>query len=197
MVHKHSDRYVSVTFMNGLVIIYIGAGKGKTTAAVGLAVRAAGAGKKVLFSQFVKSATKMKNGEWPPSSELSILKKIRGISVKVWGRGFVGILGDKKSRREHVQAAKAGLRELRKQIQSRKYDVVIADEFISAIEVKVLTQKQVLEMMKYARNKVEAFALTGHNKYNKLLAAADLVTDMKMIKHPYYKGRLAERGIDY
>src|SRR3990167_7305458 len=126
----------------GLVVIYIGDGKGKTTAAVGLAVRAAGAGKKVLFTQFVKAATAKESGEWPLSSEIGILKKTKNVTVKVLGRGFVGILGDRKA-------------------------------------------------------KFDALALTGHDKYAPLVKAADLVTEMKMIKHPYYKGILAKLGIDY
>src|SRR5262245_2046126 len=94
---------------NGITIIYIGDGKGKTTATVGLAVRAAGAGKKVLFCQFVKAAEAKESGEWPLSSEIAVLKSTPGISVQVLGKGFVGILGDKKQKEEHITAAKQGL----------------------------------------------------------------------------------------
>lgn len=181
----------------GLIIIYIGDGKGKTTAAVGLAVRAAGAGKRVLFCQFVKAAEAKGSGEWPKSSEINLLEKTPNISVKILGQGFVGILGDKKAHKEHEKAALEGLTWLKSQIESGEFDVVIADELISAIELDLITVNQVEQLLDLAREKLAAFALTGHNKYNELMEAADLVTEMKMIKHPYYRGRLAERGIDY
>jgi len=181
----------------GLVVIYIGDGKGKTTAAVGLAVRAAGAGKKVLFTQFVKAATAKESGEWPLSSEIGILKKTKNVTVKVLGRGFVGILGDRKAKSVHVAAARQGLRWLTGQVRSGKYDVVIADELISAVEAKLLPVSQILKFVKLGKSKLDALALTGHDKYAPLVKAADLVTEMKMIKHPYYKGILAKLGIDY
>jgi len=181
----------------GLVIIYFGFGKGKTTAAVGLAVRAAGAGKKVLFAQFVKAARARQSGEWPLSSELAVLKKHKLITTKVLGKGFVGILGDKKKRREHQLAAKQGLLWLKRQIKSGRYSVVVADELISAIELRLLSVKEVKSIFGFSRKKLAALVLTGHNKYNSLVAAADIVTEMKMIKHAYYKGAVAQRGIDF
>lgn len=181
----------------GLIIIYIGDGKGKTTASVGLAVRAAGAGKKVLFCQFVKAAVAKAKSEWPLSSEIAVLKSIPGITVEVLGKGFVGILGDKKAHEEHRQAALEGLNWLRGQIESGAFDLIVADELISAVELDVMTMEEVLAVFKLAREKQIVLAVTGHNKYNVLVEEADLVTDMKMVKHPYYHGRLAEQGIDY
>lgn len=182
--------------MTGQVHIYIGNGKGKTTAAVGLAVRAAGAGKKVLFVQFVKAAQAKQRGEWPLSSEIHALKLLKNVTVKVFGKGFVGILGDTKLHHEHAAAAASGLNWLTGQIKRGKFNVIIADELISAIELKLLTEAEILKLFAL-RGKFEALALTGHKKYNKLIAAADLVTEMKMIKHPYYKGGIAQKGIDY
>jgi len=183
--------------MKGLVIVYIGDGKGKTTAAVGLAVRAAGAGKRVLFCQFVKAATATESGEWPLSSEIEVLKSIKGLTVQILGKGFVGILGDIKDKEVHKTAAQEGLEWLQLALKSGDYDLVIADELISAIEVELLTVEEVVGVIKLAREHQMPLALTGHNKYNEILEEADLVTEMKMIKHPYYQGRLAERGIDY
>ncbi|MBI4054419.1 MAG: cob(I)yrinic acid a,c-diamide adenosyltransferase [Candidatus Doudnabacteria bacterium] len=180
----------------GLIIVYIGKGKGKTTAAVGLAVRAAGAGLDVLFTQFVKAATAKQSGEWPLSSEIAPMRRIKKITVKILGMGFVGILGDNKLHLTHVKAARSGLRWLIKQIKSGKYDVVVADELISAIELKLLTVQEVKALYRYAED-FTALVLTGHNKYPELIADADLVTEMKLIKHPYYKGLLAQRGIDF
>lgn len=179
-----------------MIIIYIGNGKGKTTAAVGLAVRAAGAGRRVLFVQFVKASSAKRSGEWPLSSEIGALKQLKNVTVKVLGKGFVGILGDTKKRVEHVRAARAGLGWLKAQIARPRYDVIIADELISAVELKLLTVREVKSLFRF-RDKFIALALTGHKKYPELVAGADLVTEMKLIKHPYYKGVLAKKGIDY
>lgn len=181
----------------GLTIIYIGDGKGKTSAVVGLAVRAAGAGKQVLFCQFVKAREATESGEWPPSSEIRILSAIENITVEILGKGFVGILGDQKAHKDHTDTAIEGLAWLVRQIKSDKYDVVIADELISALELQLLTISDILEVIKLAKDHAEAFALTGHTKYNELLDSADVVTEMKMLKHPYYEGILAKRGIDF
>lgn len=183
--------------VDGLIIIYIGSGKGKTTAAVGLAVRAAGAGMRVAFGQFVKAAKSTQSGEWPLSSEIAVLKAIKNIKVHVWGRGFVGILGDRKKREEHRKAARAGLKLLQKQIKSRRFDVIIADELISALELNLLSLREIRKTIKLAKANLAAFALTGHNRYDDLIKDADLVTEMKMVKHPYYQGILAKAGIDY
>ncbi|OGE81719.1 MAG: hypothetical protein A2720_02275 [Candidatus Doudnabacteria bacterium RIFCSPHIGHO2_01_FULL_46_24] len=172
----------------GLTIIYIGNGKGKTSAAAGLAVRAAGTGMKVLYAQFVK-------GDWP-SGERKILEKLPNVAVKLLGRGFVGILGDRKPISEHIAAAKAGLKFVKVALKSKKYDLVIADEAISAVESKLLTVEDVYSMLRSKPESVH-LCLTGHKWIKKLIDAADLVTEMKMIKHPYYKGILAQRGIDY
>lgn len=177
-----------MTSKKGLVIIYIGDGKGKTSAAAGLAIRAAGTGMKVLYAQFVK-------GDWP-SGERQILEKLPNVAVKLMGRGFVGILGDRKPIEEHIRAAKEGLKFVQKALKSKKYDLVIADEAISAIESKLLTIEDVYGLIKAKPDNVH-LCLTGHKRIKKLIEAADLVTEMKMIKHPYYKGILAQRGIDY
>ena len=173
---------------HGLTIIYIGDGKGKTSAAVGLAVRAAGTGFRVLFLQFVK-------GDWP-SGEREILASLNKVEVKLMGRGFVGILGDRKPIDEHVRAAQNALKESEKALKSKKYDLVILDEAISAIESKLIATDDLYNLIK-KKPKAVHLCLTGHKRIKKLIDAADLVTEMKMIKHPYYKGILAQRGIDY
>src|SRR3989338_4363327 len=172
----------------GLIIIYIGNGKGKTSAAAGLAVRAAGTGMRVLYAQFVK-------GDWP-SGERKVLQNLPNVTVKLLGRGFVGILGDRKPLQEHVRAAQEGLKFVLKALKSKKYDLVIADEAISAIESKLLSIDDIFKIIKQKPDNIH-LCLTGHKRIKKLIDAADLVTEMKMIKHPYYKGILAQRGIDY
>lgn len=201
----------------GLVICYLGAGKGKTTAAMGMAVRAAGAGMNVKILQFVKaqgaSEIQKKEGEWPVSCEIDFFNnldsrlrgngiwgngegKIGKIDNEQLGLGFVGILGDKKEKAVHIKAALDGLIKAREIILSGKYQLVILDELISALEVKLIEERDIVDLIKI-KPPLMHLVLTGHNKYPKILALCDLVTEMKMIKHPYYKGVLAQRGIDY
>ena len=171
----------------GLTIVYIGDGKGKTSAAAGLACRAVGTGMKVLYLQFVK-------GDWP-SGEREALARL-GVEVRLMGRGFVGILGDRKPIEEHIKAAKNAMKESIKALKSKKYDLVILDEALSAIESKLLTQADVLKIMDAKPAEIH-LCMTGHKRFKKIIERADLVTEMKMIKHPYYQGILAQRGIDY
>src|SRR5258708_1168533 len=171
----------------GLTIVYIGDAKGKTSAAAGLACRAVGTGFKVLYLQFVK-------GDWP-SGERESLAKL-GVEVKLMGRGFVGILGDRKHISEHVRAAKNAMKESIRALKSKKYDLVILDEALSAVESKLLTEADVLKIMDAKPAEIH-LCMTGHKRFKKIIAKADLVTEMKMIKHPYYQGILAQRGIDF
>ncbi len=190
----------------GLVICYVGAGKGKTTAAMGMAVRAAGDGKDVYILQFVKAAGKsaddIKEGEWPVSSEITFFdnvsygSKIGRIENEQVGLGFVGILGDKKEKEAHMRQALKGVERAREVISSGDYELVILDEIISALEVGLLEERDILELIK-TKPELTHLVITGHNKYPAILKYCDLVTEMKMIQHPYYKGILAQKGIDY
>ncbi len=190
----------------GLVICYIGTGKGKTSAAMGLAVRASGAGMNVFVLQFVKakatSVDKTEEGEWPLSCEIdffnniSYSSKVGKIDNEQVGIGFVGILGDQKQKDLHVREALNGLERAREIILSKKYEVIILDELISALELKLIEERDILDLIKL-KPEMTHLVLTGHNKYPKIVAQCDLVTEMKMVKHPYYKGILAQKGIDY
>jgi len=171
----------------GLTIVYIGDGKGKTSAAAGLAARAIGTGFKVLYLQFVK-------GDWP-SGERESLAKL-GVEVRLMGKGFVGILGDRKPIEEHKKAALTAKASAIEALQSEKYNLVILDEALSAAESDLLTEEDILEIIRAKPEKIH-LCMTGHKRWKKIIEAADLVTEMKMIKHPYYKGILAQRGIDY
>lgn len=190
----------------GLVICYIGAGKGKTTAAMGMAVRAAGDGKNVCILQFVKAkgakASDIKEGEWPVSSEINFFNNaktgngIGKIDNEQLGLGFVGILGDKKEKDIHIKVALDGLNRAREILVSNKYELIILDEIISALEVGLITEQDILDIIKI-KPPLTHLVITGHNQFPKILEQCDLVTEMKMIQHPYYKGILAQRGIDY
>lgn len=191
----------------GLVICYIGAGKGKTTAAMGVVARAAGSGMNVHVLQFVKASAPKKGqkklpGEWSLSNEIIFFnsvkpaKNIGMITTEVLGKGFVGILGDTKERKEHIAEAKRALAKSKQILKSKKYDVVFLDELVSAVELKLLSQQDVVDVIK-VKSPQTHLIITGHNNFPKIIKHCDLVTEMKMIKHPYYKGILAQRGIDF
>lgn len=191
----------------GLNIFYYGKGKGKTTALMGLAVRASGAGMDVCILQFVKSKKPGKNkklqpGEWPTSSEMAFFEaankkgKIGKIVTEQCGAGFVGILGDQKEKSAHIREARKGLLLARKIIRSDKYDLVILDELVSALELGLFDEKDILSLIKSKPSHLH-LAYSGHDAYKEIIKASDLVSEIKMIKHPYYKGILAQRGIDF
>jgi len=174
-------------------LAYIGKGKGKTTAAVGVATRAAGYGWKVLFFQFYKSK------DWP-SGERESLRKL-GVDVEVHGQGFVGILGDRKPLAQHKASARKALNRAWALIASGKYQLVVLDEVISCLEQKLFPVSAVTTLLEKRAASLKAKAvhlvMTGHDKFPALLKHCDLVTEMKMLKHPYYKGFIAVKGVDY
>jgi cob(I)alamin adenosyltransferase len=176
-----------------LVHAYIGYGKGKTTASVGVAVRARGYGLRVLFLQFMKST------EWP-SGERKPLQRI-GVDVRVMGQGFYQIMGDKKSPALHKAAAVRALEVGRRALLSGLYDLVILDELGTAIEEGLLKRSPVEAMLKSRaqsrRAKQAHFIWTGHKRLAWMLKYADLVTEMKKVKHPFDRGMMAVKGIDY
>lgn len=173
---------------HGLVIVYTGEGKGKTTAALGLALRAAGYKRKVLIIQFGKTWF---TGELEGIKMLSpYVKIIQG------GLGFVKILDDQYDFKQHLEMANKTFEQLSKEVMSGKWDVVIADEIVGAIAGKLVSQKKVIELIKSKPKKLD-LVLTGHHGKPSLFKHADLVTEMIQIKHPYQKGFLAKPGVDY
>jgi cob(I)alamin adenosyltransferase len=173
----------------GLVIIYTGDGKGKTTAALGMALRAAGHGKKTLIVQFIKS--------FQNYGELKFVKKYDcGIEIKTMGKGYVKIKGDKFPFEEHMKAAKQALKFAKDQILSKKYDIVVLDEINIALDKKLLTIQEVTELIQQKPPDLHLI-LTGRSAPKKLLQLADLVSEVKEIKHPFRKGVLAQIGIEF
>lgn len=172
----------------GLVILYTGGGKGKTTAALGLVLRAVGYKRKCLIVQFGK---KWFTGEKDGVKKLApLVKFIQG------GRGFVKIMGDKLPLSEHKKAAKETFEKLYKEVISGKWDVVVADEIVGAVSSKLLSLTEVLPLFKHKPKRLDLI-LTGHHAPKKLIEIADLVTEMQEVKHPYKEGILAKRGIDF
>lgn len=178
----------------GLTIVYTGDGKGKTSAALGAAMRALGHGWKVLVIQFFK-------GDWPVVyGELELAKRLTPqFEVLQLGRGFVKIMGDKKPFEEHVEAAQAALQLTRERLLSGHYDLVILDEVIYALgylDFKLIELKDVLQLMKEKPPQTHLI-LTGRNAPVELVEAADLVTEMREVKHPMKRGIPAQQGVDF
>ncbi|MDO8619262.1 MAG: cob(I)yrinic acid a,c-diamide adenosyltransferase [Candidatus Daviesbacteria bacterium] len=171
----------------GLVIIYTGEGKGKTTAALGLVLRAVGYKKKCLIIQFGKA--------WF-TGELVGIKNLPGVKIIQGGKGFLNLLGSKTSLSDHKKAAKEAFDLLEKEIKSRKWDIVVADEIVGAVYAKVLDLKKVAKLIKDKPQELD-LVLTGHHASQKLIKMGDLVTEMKEVKHPFQKGILAKKGIDF
>lgn len=173
----------------GLVIVYTGGGKGKTTAALGMALRAVGHGFKVAMIQFIK-------GSWFYGELNSSAKLEPNFELVAAGKGFVGIIDDNKPLEDHVNAAQEALRISREKIASGKYDIIILDEINYAVNLKLITVDDVLELIKN-KPKNMTLVLTGNYAKEKVIEAADLVTEMKEIKHPYREGKKAKRGVDF
>ena len=170
--------------MKGYVQVYTGDGKGKTTAALGLALRAAGAGLDIFIAQFVKG---MKYSELDSIERFSDL-----ITLKQYGRGCFIKNGPVP---EDIQAAVSGLEEVRKIISSGRHQLVILDEANIAIRYNLFTVKDILELIDSKPEHVE-LVITGRNAHPDLIERADLVTEMKEIKHYYTKGVIAREGIE-
>ena len=171
----------------GLIIVHTGPGKGKTTAALGLALRAVGSGLKVLMVQFIK-------GSWH-YGELDAAQAFGDKFVlRPMGRGFVKLGGEIDP--EDKRAADEAWAFAREKIFSGEYDMIILDEINYAISYGLLAVGPVLDTLKRKPEMVHV-VLTGRNAPAEVIAAADLVTEMREVKHPYQKGIEAQRGIEY
>ena len=170
--------------MKGYIQVYTGNGKGKTTAALGLALRAAGAGKKVFFAQFIKGME---------YSELNSIKRLAPeITLKQYGRRCFIF---EKPEPEDLAAAEKGIQEVRDMIQSKQYDIIVMDEINIALHMKLIELKDLLDLLEEKPPETE-LVLTGRYAPPALLERADLVTEMREIKHYYEKGVPARTGIE-
>ncbi len=173
----------------GLLIVYTGPGKGKTTCALGTAFRAVGQGLRVLMVQFIK-------GSWH-YGELDAAKLLGEdkFEIRPMGRGFVKI-GGAETDPEDIRLCQEAWEFGRQQIVSQKYDLVILDEINYVISYGMLDAEKVVAALGSRPERVHVIC-TGRNAHPSLVELADLVTEMREIKHPYTKGILAQRGIDY
>jgi cob(I)alamin adenosyltransferase len=173
----------------GLIIVHTGPGKGKTTAALGTALRAVGQGLKVLMVQFIK-------GSWH-YGELDAARMLGEDRFRIlpMGRGFVKV-GSEKPDPEDIRLVEEAWQFASGKIQSGEYGLVILDEINYAISYKMLDAARVVEALRQKPAMVHVI-LTGRNAHPSLVECADLVTEMRDVKHPYEKGIVAQRGIEY
>ena len=173
-------------FTHGLIQVYTGNGKGKTTAALGLAIRSLGHGAKVHIIFFMK-------GKFP-YGEREILTKLPNLSFQIFGHEH--LIDPNNVKDDERQQAREALKASRLAIKSGKYDLVILDEVNVASAWKLIDVKDVLELIGNKPPKVEV-VLTGRYADQRIIDKADLVTNMDEIKHPYRRGIEARKGIEY
>lgn len=171
--------------MKGYIQVYTGNGKGKTTAAIGLSVRAAGAGKKVFFAQFVKGRIY--------SEVKAIQDLLPSIDIKQYGLEFFIY---KNPTQADIDKARKGFDEVSGIIASGQYDVVVLDEANIAIYYHLFTVEELIEMLKKKPQETEII-ITGRYAPLELIELADLVTEMQEIKHYYTQGIQAREGIEF
>lgn len=170
--------------MKGYIQLYTGDGKGKTTASLGLGVRAALAGKKVYMGQFIKGME---------YSELKISEVLANIEIHQFGQDcFIR----KNPTERDIAIARKGLEECKRVLKEGAYDIVILDELNIALHYELFPLEEVIEMIKNRKPHVEV-VITGRNAPKELIELADLVTEMKEIKHYYNRGVEARKGIEF
>lgn len=172
--------------MKGLIQVYTGDGKGKTTAALGLALRATGWGLKVAIIQFIKGNKNI--------GEYKAIDKIENIDI-------FQFLEDKKiyiehPDKRHKEPAEKALAKTKELLASKKYDMIILDEINNALHYELIPLAEVMDLLNTKPAEIEVI-LTGRDAHPAIVEAAHLVTDMKQIKHPYVDGLIARKGIEY
>lgn len=174
---------------DGLTIVYTGNGKGKTTAALGIVLRALGYDKKICMIQFIKGSWRY--GEMHSSKRLE--PEFEMVAI---GKGFVGIIDDKSPKEEHQKIADKAVSICKEKIKSGLYDIVILDEINYAVNLELVKVEDVLEIINLKPNGMDLI-LTGNYAKPEVIEVADLVTEMKEIKHPFKQGIKARKGIDF
>ena len=173
---------------NRLLHIYCGDGKGKTTAATGLAVRAAGSSMRVLFARFLKNEF---------SGELKILDQIPEIEVLHLEKsyGFFKTLSEKEQ--EEVREMYGRLwNTIQRKISTGDYDMLVIDEFMAAYRYGLIPNEEAVQFLKDRPDNLEV-VLTGRNPSDEILELADYISEVKMVRHPFEKGIRARKGIEY
>ena len=185
---KHEQEKGRAEMARGMIHIYCGDGKGKTTAATGLALRAAGCGMKVLFARFLKNEN---------SGELSILDSVPEIEVLHLERsyGFFNTLTDEE--KEEVRQMYGQLWDLIKEkISGGQFQMLVIDEFMAAYRYGLIGREEALDLLTGKPEALE-LVLTGRNPGPELTELADYVSEIRKVKHPFDHGIMARRGIEY
>ncbi|MEN6413593.1 MAG: cob(I)yrinic acid a,c-diamide adenosyltransferase [Veillonellales bacterium] len=173
----------------GLIIVHTGSGKGKTTAALGMGLRAWGQGFKVLVLQFIK-------GNWKYGELMAAEKLGPNFVIRQMGEGFVKHSRNDAAMDDHQSAAGDALQAARQEILSGKWDMIILDEINYAVKFGLVSLENVLALLQ-AKPPFLHLVLTGRDAAPAIIDRADLVTEMKEIKHPYKKGIKAQQGVEF
>jgi len=173
----------------GLVVVLTGYGKGKTSSALGMVVRACGHGMKVCMLQFMKGD--IFTGEW------EAVKKIDcDVEIVPTGMGFCGIQGNPYSHSQHREAAQRALQMAKERITSGKYDLIVLDEINNAVNLKLVDLEQVIDLL-HSKPPLLHLVLTGRDAAPEIVALADTVSEVREIAHAYRKGIEPQPGIDF
>jgi cob(I)alamin adenosyltransferase len=170
----------------GTIQVYTGNGKGKTTASLGLAMRALGHGQKVLVIQFMKGSRRY--------GEVRLARALRGLTLVQSGRRC--FVNKRNPDPKDVRLAQAGLARARKVINGRRHDLVILDELNVAVDYGLVSLEAVLDILKNKPREVEV-VLTGRNAHPKIIEIADLASEIREIKHHYRAGVKARTGVEF
>jgi len=173
----------------GLVVVITGSGKGKTTTALGLAVRACGHGMRVCMIQFMKGD--LYSGEWDGIKNMSC-----AIELHATGKGFCGIQGNPYPFGEHRQNAQEAIVLAQEKMDSGLYDLVVLDEINNALHLKLVDLEQVVGLIERKPPQLH-LVLTGRDAHPRIIELADTVSEVVEIKHAYRKGIEPQPGIDY
>ncbi|MEW5899189.1 MAG: cob(I)yrinic acid a,c-diamide adenosyltransferase [Bacillota bacterium] len=172
----------------GLVMVFTGNGKGKTTAALGMGMRAWGQGKKILVLQFIK-------GRWRYGELNAAARLGENFEIRQLGEGFT-YLNNEVTMAEHSSAARAALAAALAELARAQVDMLILDEILYALKLKLLTLEEVLALLDRKPAQMH-LVLTGRDAPPEIIERADLVTEMKEIKHHYASGIKAQEGVEF
>jgi cob(I)alamin adenosyltransferase len=175
-----------------MVIVFTGNGKGKTTAALGQSVRMLGRGKNVLIIQFIKGPWRSGEDYFAEAFNIPAEK----FQIKKMGLGFVGILGDSLPKEKHMEAARNALVAAREELKKNERQLIILDEINVAVSLGLISEDEVLEILREVP--IDRFViLTGRGAPQSFIDRADLVTEMKEIKHPFNDGKMAKIALEF
>lgn len=170
----------------GLVIVHTGKGKGKSTAGFGMVFRALGHGMKIGVVQFVK-------GSWDTGERWVLEKFPEQVTISALGEGFTW---ETQDRARDIAMARGAWEQAKAMIMDESYDMVLCDELNIVLRYDYLPVEEVTEVLK-AKPEMKHVIITGRNAKDELIEAADLVTEMEMIKHPFRSGVKAQKGIEF